>query len=94
MTGYWNNGYRGIGMMGGGSWVMVVVAVLAFALLIFCTVVAIRSLRANRRAYGGYAPHPAQGADSALNILNERYARSEINQDEYNRMKSDIVGTR
>jgi putative membrane protein len=39
------------------------------------------------RKHGG-----AGEGDSAIDILNKRYARGEITKDEYEQMKSDILG--
>lgn len=41
--------------------------------------------RAHRKLESGYVPK------NAIDILNERYARGEIKNDQYMRMKSDIL---
>ena len=42
------------------------------------------------RAHRKYDGSPRKGA---IDILNERYARGEIKRDEFNQLKSDILGS-
>jgi putative membrane protein len=37
-------------------------------------------------------PGPSAGKDTALEILRERYARGEINRDEFEARKRDLAG--
>lgn len=63
-----------------GGWMIVHGAfwLLLLVLLVFGTVMLVRRPRSPRR-------------DSALDILNERYARGEIDRDEYLQRKKDLL---
>jgi len=63
--------------MGAGGWVLMVLSTLAFwALLIAAIVLAVRTLRDSR-------PSGTATTGSAEGILAERFARGEIDSDEY-----------
>ncbi|GAB26201.1 hypothetical protein GOPIP_093_00060 [Gordonia polyisoprenivorans NBRC 16320 = JCM 10675] len=67
----------GSGLMAGGGWLVMVLAVAAFWVLV---VVGIRALfRPGRRR----DDVPADSADDPLWILDDRFARGEIDADEY-----------
>lgn len=88
----WNGGW-GMGA-GGVIWMVVMVAVLA--LIVVGIVLLVRGL-SGRRDYGqaGYSqgpPSAGAGPRSALQILEERYARGEIDQDEFLRRRQDLLG--
>lgn len=71
----WNNGY---GMMGyGWGWIMMIGIVILVVLGIFAL---IRYLKQPDRTV----------SRSALDILNERYAKGEINDEEYQKMKAQL----
>ena len=70
-------GFMGIGM------------VLFFVLLVLAVVWMINAFMRSFRGYGGYAPTPP-GEDSGLRILRERYARGEIDHEEYERMRDHL----
>lgn len=74
--GMWNGGYGG-----GWGWVgwtiTAVVLVLFFAVLITAAVLAVRYLSGGHRGPGG---HPGRGPEE---VLAERFARGEIDADEY-----------
>lgn len=74
----WGSGWHGwgMGLMGIIWWVLVVVA----------AVVVLRWLVPGLRAA---APRPTAG-ESALDLLKQRYARGEINGDEFARIKREI----
>lgn len=81
-------GYGGWGGYGGGGWLMMLFGgVIIVALLVFI----FRAL-----AWTNHAPHqhlPYSGSGSAgLHALDERYARGEINREEYLLKKRDILG--
>lgn len=74
----WNPYGYGYGMMGGGLWMLLELAVLV--LLIYLLV------RIFSRPSGGSEPKQ----DRALEILRERFARGEIDQESYERMKGNL----
>ena len=81
------------GMMGGGwGWgiamMLVPLVVLVLLVLVFAGALSPREVPL------AYVPATAvpMPAGSALEILNARYARGEISQDEYLRIKSDLTG--
>lgn len=76
MYGYWNNWYSGWGWF---LWFGV------FFLIFSSFGNWGYTYRAHRRLDGTY------GEKQALDYLNERYAKGELNRDEYNRMKSEIL---
>lgn len=80
--GGWGWGY---GMMGGFGWI--------FMLLLLIIVVAI-AVGLVRDLFLGLRAHrhgPGAPGSSALQILDERYARGEIDADEYKRRRADLT---
>lgn len=80
---------NGFGMMGGGDWgwgmaFMVVPAIILVLLL----VVALGGLD-EKPAYNTYPAYVA-AQPSPFDILNQRYARGEIAQEEYDRIRSKL----
>ena len=83
----WGGYGSGPWMMGGGGWIMMIFgAVIVVALLVFI-------FRASAwTAHPPYQPMPHNRANSAgLHALDERYARGEINREEYLQKKRDIL---
>ncbi|MHB8660547.1 MAG: SHOCT domain-containing protein [Minisyncoccota bacterium] len=76
--GYPMMGYGGFGIVGA------IFSILWIILLIAIIVAAIRWLRS------GKAPWHYHSGDSALDILKERYAKGEINKQEFEEKKKDI----
>lgn len=78
----WDNG------LGAGQWIWMTVMMVAFwGLIVFGVVALVRSARP-----GDHAPHPAApGASDARRILDERFARGEIDADEY-AQRRDLLG--
>ena len=85
MWGYgpsWMMGYGGgWGFMGGIFWIVILVAGIA----------AVVSLMRGRSRGDGYPPYEER-PPSALNILEQRYAKGEIQRDEYLQKKQDLAG--
>lgn len=85
MWGYgpWYNGALG----NGGYWwiglIMMLAQILFWGLLIWFGVSLFRR--------GGSHSHTAFGRNDALEILRERYARGEIDSEEFNRRKADLI---
>jgi len=78
-------GMMGPGMMGGSGWGLFgPILMLLFWGLVIWGVVALA------RGVGGPGPGPTP-ADSALELLKRRYARGEINKQEYEEKKRDLV---
>jgi putative membrane protein len=86
----WNGGY---GMMGWGGfgwlWPLHFLIPLLILGLIVAAVVA-----AVRYSNGGWEERPGRAVRSSpgLDVLDERYARGEINRDEYQQKRRDILG--
>lgn len=76
----------GWGMMGGfsGWWFMPIFMILFWGLVIWGIVALVRGL-------GGPRGSDSSKADSALEVLKRRYARGEINKEEYEEKKKDLV---
>lgn len=80
--GMWHHGYGSWGW-GWGSWIMTaIVFTLFFALVITAIVAAVRYLSGPRHGGAHYGPPPRRNADD---ILAERFARGEIDDEEYRR---------
>jgi len=80
----WQGG--GGGMMGGFGWwwFMPIFFILFWGLVIWAVVALVRS----RSEPGG---SDSSTADSALEVLKKRYARGEINKEEYEEKKKDLA---
>ena len=81
-------GMMGPGMMGsfGWGWFMPIFIILFWGLIIWGIVALVRGLSGSR---GSDSAPPT--ADSALEVLKRRYARGEINKEEYEEKKKDLV---
>ena len=75
-------GMMGPGMMGGSGWGWIFM-LLFWGLVIWGVVALVRGAAGS----GPSAPHP----DSALELLKRRYARGEINKQEYEEKRRDLV---
>lgn len=80
----WQGG--GWGMMGGFSWMwlMPVFWILFLGLIIWAVVAAVRGSSESRSS-------DSSKADSALEVLKKRYARGEINKEEFEEKKKDLT---
>lgn len=80
-------GSRGWSMMWGNGmpWFMLVMMGVFWIAVIVCVVFIVRRLMASERSQGGTG-------DSALRILKERYARGEIDKEEFDEKKRQIEG--
>lgn len=81
-------GMMGSGMMGGFGWMwlMPLFWILIPGLIIWAVVAPVRGLSPSGGANSA-SSHP----DSALEILRKRYARGEINKEEYEAKKKDLT---
>lgn len=94
-----SNGFGG--MMGGGfSWFAIIArGLFSLAFLVLVIVLIIWLVRMAKRShnqshFGGYSPTTPAGsqeAAGALKILSERYARGEISEEEFLRMKKNLT---
>ncbi len=89
MPGY---GWDGSGW-GWGAWVfMGVFMVLVWGAVVTAVVLVVRAVRERHVPYPPGSPYPpgppqGDGADHALRVLDERFARGEIDEDEYTRRR-------
>ena len=79
-------GMMGSGMMGGFSWwwFMPIFMILFWGLVIWGIVALVRGLSGPRGS-------DSSKADSALEVLKRRYARGEIDKEEYEEKKKDLA---
>ena len=79
-------GMMGPGMMGGFGWmaIMPVLWIVALGLVIWAVVAAVRGSSESKSS-------DSSKADSALEVLKRRYARGEINKEEYEGKKIDLA---
>ena len=81
-SGSW--GMMGPGMMGfGWMWLFPVFWIVIVGLIIWAVVAAVRK--------PGQSESSARSADSALEVLKKRYARGEIDKQEYEEKKKDLA---
>ncbi len=83
--------YEGWGMMGPGMiggfgwmWLMPIFFIIFWGLVIWGIVALVRGL-------GGSRDADSSTTDSALEVLKKRYARGEINKEEYEEKKKDLA---
>ena len=84
---YWNDG----GDWGWGGWLVMVLMMLAFWGLI--AAVAIALIRGGLWRQPPPAPPSAESGDTAARILDERFARGDIDADEY-RTRREVLQSR
>ncbi len=77
----WHSGWGGGGMIFGGGLLMAAFWVVVIVLIVLLV-----------RRLGGAAPphHPEQARPTALDILRERYARGEIDKEEYEERRKTL----
>lgn len=90
----WNGPFGMMGGWDGSGWLWpfhFLIPLLFLAIVIAVIVLAVRYAM----GWGGHPIGPGYGIErrsSALDVLEERYARGEINRDEYLEKKRDITG--
>jgi putative membrane protein len=88
----WDGGY----MMGAG-WFWMPVMLIAIALIVVGVILLIRGLGSSRQddrqgvAPSAGPPPPGVRSSTALQVLEERYARGEIDRDEFLRRREDLT---
>ena len=81
MSGYWGGGMGGWGMG---------ILMIAFWVLVIMGIVMLVKWVWGQGGGQQQIPHSSNGK-SALEILQKRYARGEINKEEFERMKADVL---
>lgn len=89
MMGY---GYYGHGMMGFGGGIFMML--LALVLTVLAIAALVRYLKGSKHSchMDISKNNSAEYTSSALIILNERYAKGEVSEEEYKKKKADIIG--
>jgi len=84
-------GWGGHMMYGWGGWLGGPFMIIIWILLIVAGIALIKWLfAASKKDQPTPLSFPAQGHDRSLAILRERYAKGEINKEEYQAMKADL----
>ena len=95
----WNGGWNGGGWNGGGTWGLVsgLFTLVFFVVLVIGVVLVVRALLGNQsRGSSSWQSGPppsasrVSAAPSALEILEHRYAKGEIEREEFLARKSDL----
>jgi putative membrane protein len=89
MMGGWGNGWGGA-----GGAVMAVLMLAVCALIIVGIIFLVRGLTGHDHVQPGpsQGPPPDAGNRSAVQLLEERYARGEIQREEFLQRKQDLLG--
>lgn len=84
----------GNGMGGAGGAIMVVIMLAVLALIVVGIILLVRGISRHDHAEPGrpQGPPPGPGSRSALQVLEERYARGEIQREEFQQRKQDLLG--
>jgi len=94
---WWNNGmnWGGMGGIGAGGWVVMTIVMLAFWALVVAGVVALfRNGRATGSGSGAKASDSGRTDNgSADKVLDQRFARGEIDADEYQARRAVLSST-
>ena len=85
MMGHWYHwGFGGFG--GFGGWWMALIMIIVLGLIIWGIVTLVR-----RTSWAGCCGPVSQHADSAMEILKKRYASGEINKEEFEEKKKNLL---
>jgi putative membrane protein len=85
----WGNAWGGA-----GEALMAILMLAVLALIVVGIVLLVRGLTGHEHAQPGPSPGPPPGpvAKTAIQVLEERYARGEIDREEFVRRKHDLLG--
>ena len=75
-----------LGMVWGGGLLALLFNIVAWVVIIWAIIAVIRILGGGR-----HRPYRGHWGNSALSILDERYAKGEINKEEYEARKKDLL---
>ncbi|MDP4094800.1 MAG: SHOCT domain-containing protein [Bacillota bacterium] len=86
-------GRFGYGFMGNGMGLVasILACVFFIAVMILLTVIIVKLLRSKGRGPMHFSGHDNRYYGNALEILNERYAKGEISDEEYQKKKAEIM---
>lgn len=85
MYGYYNNGWAGPSMFGG------IFMFIFWILIVFFVIWIIRRILHSSHNYYNHDQYFGHRSNNALDILKERYAKGEINKEEFEAKKKDIM---
>ena len=88
MGNYFGNSMMGFGYGYGAGWLGVIIMVLFWVLIISAVVLFVSWLV---RQAKGSTPHDNVSNDKAIDILKGRYAKGEIDKEEFKAKKKDLV---